>query len=132
MRTTPVLLALAMLAVGGCGPSAPTSPSPGPLRITVTQNSSFAPNGAAVAMRLDNISPNPVDLSFPSSCDILPAFTDAAGRPVVPSDGFACLTVITQQQLQPGGFLFRDIYVQTTTAGGATTILPPGSYTIAA
>src|SRR3954471_13398546 len=98
-RAPPLLSVPAVLAAAACG-STPTSPSGRPLRLTVTQNPTFTADSLVFTMRLDNISQTAVDLTFPSSCDVLPFFTDVAGRPVSPvGGGSACLTVLTHGQL---------------------------------
>lgn len=112
-----------------------TGPSPdpvGPLRVTVSQNPTFVGGMAVFSIRVDNISNSVLNLTFPSSCQVLPYFSDRAGRAVTPvGGGFACLTVITQQSLQPGAFFSQSFSVKPgTTPDAAFIVLPAGDYTI--
>ena len=123
-----------MLAAG-CSASI-TSPSPpagSPVRVTVQQNPTFVGGVAIFTLKVENVSQSVVDLTFPSSCQVLPYFTErATGRAVTPvGGGFVCLTVITQQTLQPGGSFFRTVTVKpgTVTAPDAI-VIPPGEYLI--
>ena len=130
-RFTGFVLAGAMLAAG-CGGGA-TAPTPdGTLRVTVTQNPTFAAGMAVFSVRVDNISDSVVNLTFPSSCQVLPYFRDRSGRTVTPvGGGFACLTVLSQQTLRPGGSFSQTYTVKPGTAPDAQyIILPPGDYTI--
>ena len=133
-RISSLVLAGAVLAAG-CSATV-TSPSPtpaAPVRVSVVQNPTFAGGMAVFTLRVDNISPSVVDLTFPSSCQVLPYFTErATGRAVTPlGGGFACLTVITGQTLRPGESFSRTHTVKSGTAHEADFIvLPPGEYTI--
>ena len=129
-RISRFVLAAALLAVG-CSASV-TSPTPGGLTISVTQNPTFAGGIAVFSVRVDNVGDSTVNLTFPSSCQILPYFRDRSGRPVTPvGGGFACLTVITQQSLGPGASFSNTFTVKPgTTPESQAIVLPPGEYTI--
>jgi len=131
MTRAALLLAAAGLAAFGCGGS-PTSPSPAPLRLTVVQNPTFTADSLSFTLALENISQAAVDLTFPSSCDVLPYFADRNGRDVTPAaGGFACLTVITRRKLQPGETVLRAITVKGGTApDGQLIVLPAGDYVV--
>ena len=126
-------LGISVLATG-CGATV-TSPSPsGPIRVTVHATPTFVGiDGVMFTLRVENIGTTVVDLTFPSSCQVLPYFVDrATGQPVTPvGGGFACLTVITKQTLNPGQSFSQ---VHTVKAGSMTLpqaiVLPPGDYTI--
>jgi hypothetical protein len=131
IRALAVLLAAAAFAGAGCG-STPTSPSDAPLRLTVTQNPTLTADSLSFTLRLENISRTAVNLTFPSSCDVLPFFSDAAGRAVTPlGGGFACATVITHGQLVPGESLIRSIMVKAgTKPEEQMVVLPAGTYSL--
>jgi hypothetical protein len=127
-------LALAALLAGGCSSSA-TGPTPapnGPLRVSLSPLPTFVGGASVFAIRLENISDSPVHLTFPSSCRLLPYFTDRAGRAVTPlGGGFACLTVITQLTLNPGVAVIEPYTVRAGTSPESPyVVLPPGDYTI--
>ena len=126
------MLAAAVLAAA-CGGSV-TGPTPGggPLRLLVTQNPALVPGMAIFSIRVENISQSVVNLTFPSSCQVLPHFTDRDGRAVSPvGGGFACLTVISNLTLQPGASFIRTYTVKPGTAPDAQfLVLPPGEYRI--
>src|SRR5688572_28255208 len=100
MRSLARVILAGALAVAGCSASL-TGPGPGsgtPLRLTVSQNPTFAGGMAVFSVSVENISGSVVNLTFPSSCQVLPYFSDPAGRAVTPvGGGFACLTIITNQ-----------------------------------
>ena len=135
-RVTSFVLAGALLAAG-CGGGA-TSPAPaGPLRLTALQLPGFIVNGepfTGFAVQVENISKSAVDLTFPSSCQILPAFLTRAGQAVTPvGGGIACATVITSVTLGPNQSLSRTFTVKAGTApSGQDFVLPPGDYTFVA
>lgn len=132
-RISGLVLAAAVVAAG-CGGSE-TSPTPtpsGPVRVTVSALPTFVGGATLFAIRLDNISSSPVNLTFPSSCRLLPYFTDRAGRAVTPvGGGFACLTVITEMTLNPGVAFIEPFTVKAGTSPETPmVVLPPGEYTI--
>jgi hypothetical protein len=128
-----LFLGISVLAAG-CGATV-TSPSPqAQIRVTVQPAPTFAGiDGVLFTLRVENIGTTVVDLTFPSSCQVLPYFVDrATGQPVTPvGGGFVCLTVITSQTLRPGQSFAQ---MHTVKAGSATLpqaiVLPPGDYTI--
>jgi len=134
MRHLTGFVVAAALLAAGCG-SAATAPTPAPVRVSVHPNPTFAGGLAIFRLRAENISQAVVDLTFPSSCQILPYFTDrATARAVTPvGGGFACLTVITRQTLRPG-----ESFEQTFTVKAGEVpesqyvVLPPGDYSIRA
>ena len=129
-RISGFVLAAALIAAG-CSARV-TGPTPGDVRITVSQNPTFVGGMAVFSIRVENISGSTVNLTFPSSCQVLPYFSDRAGRAVTPAGGgFACLTVITQQSLAPGASFTQTFTVKPgTTPEAQFVILPPGEYTI--
>ena len=113
-----------------------TSPTPtAPVRVTVLQNPTFVGGVAIFTLKVENVSQSVVDLTFPSSCQVLPYFFErSTGREVTPvGGGLACLTVITRQNLRAGESFFQTYTVKPGTAPDAQLIvLPPGEYTIRA
>ena len=128
-----LVLAAAVLA-GGCSArvAGPTPGGGGPVRITVTQNPTLVGGMAVFTIRVDNIGDSVVNLTFPSSCQVLPYFTDRDGRAVTPAGGgFACLTVITQQSLRAGASFSQTFTVKAGTVPESQAIvLPSGEYII--
>jgi hypothetical protein len=126
-------LAILVLAAG-CGATL-TSPSPQPpIRVTVQPTPTFVGiDGAMFTLKVENIGTTAVDLTFPSSCQVLPYFVErATGQLVTPvGGGFVCLTVITKQTLNPGqGFAqVHTVKAGSTPLTGAI-VLPPGDYNI--
>ena len=135
-RVTSFVLAGTLLAAG-CGGSA-TSPTPaGPLRLTALQLPGFIVNGepfTGFAVQVQNISQTAVDLTFPSSCQIVPAFLTRTGQAVTPVGGeTACATVITRVTLGPTQSLSRVFTVKAGNApSGQDFVLPLGDYTFVA
>jgi hypothetical protein len=130
---TRLVLAAALLAAG-CGAAA-TAPTPAPVRVSVQPNPTFAGGVAIFTLRAENISQSVVDLTFPSSCQILPYFTDrATARAVTPvGGGFVCLTVITRQTLRPGEAFWQTFTVKPGEIPDSQyVVLPPGEYSIRA
>jgi hypothetical protein len=128
-----LFLGISVLAAG-CGATA-TSPSPSAsIRVTVQAAPTFVGiDGVLFTLRVENIGTAVVDLTFPSSCQVLPYFVDrATGQPVTPvGGGFACLTVITSQTLSPGqGFSQMHMVRAGSTTLPQAIVLPPGDYNI--
>lgn len=128
-----LILSISILAAG-CGATM-TSPSPqAPIRVTVQPTPTFVGiDGAMFTLKVENIGTTVVDLTFPSSCQVLPYFVNrTTGQPVTPvGGGFVCLTMITSQTLRPGQSFSQ---VHTVKAGTApmpqAIVLPPGDYSI--
>ena len=126
-------LGILLLAAGGSATVTSPAPNP-PIRVTVEPTPTVvAVDGAMFTLKVENIGATAVDLTFPSSCQILPYFVNrTTGQPVTPvGGGFVCLTVITQQSLRPGQS-FSQVY---TVKAGSTSlpqaiVLPPGDYSI--
>jgi hypothetical protein len=124
-----------LLIAPGCSASVTAPSDPGPLRVTVQPTPTLvgSPDTATFTLRVDNIGTAIADLTFPSSCQLLPYFVDRrTGELVTPrGGGFACLTVITHLTLRAGESFSRVI---TVTAGdaprGQEVVLPPGDYAI--
>jgi hypothetical protein len=79
------------------------------------------------------VTSGPVDLTFPSSCQLLPYFIDRRTRqPVTPvGGGFACATVIGHLTIQPTFTVSQVFMVKGGTAPEPNVIvLPPGDYAI--
>ena len=123
----------ALILAAGCGATTTGPSQTGPIRVTVQPTPTFAgsPDTATFTLGVENISRAPADLTFPSSCRVLPYFVDGrTGQPVVPrGGGFACATVIARLTLGPGES-FSDVI--TVTAGDAPVpqriVLPAGDY----
>jgi hypothetical protein len=137
MRRWPGLVLASALLAAGCGATV-TSPTPaGPLRLTAEQLPGFiigAEPLTSFTVRVENIGQAAVDLTFPSSCQILPSFTNRGGQPVTPvGGGFACATVITNVTLRPGQSLSQVFTVKAGDAPqGQSIVLPSGDYTLVA
>lgn len=121
------------LPAAGCS-ATPTSPSPaGPIQVTVTQAPFAGIDGAMFTLKVENIGTTVVDLTFPSSCQVLPYFVDrTTGQPVTPvGGGFVCATVITSRTLRPGQSFSQ---AHTVRAGSVplpqAIVLPPGDYSM--
>jgi hypothetical protein len=128
VRIAPVAV---LLLSAAC--SAATSPSSA-LRVSVTPAGLF-PVGVAFTMRVENTGSKGVDLTFASSCQLLPSFIDQrTSAEVTPvGGGVACLTVITHQSLRPGESFSETVMVQVGTAASPpSVVLPPGDYAISA
>ena len=128
-------LLLAGLSLIGCGGS-PASPSAdAPVRVTIMPLPTFAgnPNTAAFTATVANVTSGTVDLTFPSSCQLLPYFVDRrTGQAVTPAGGgTACAAVITHLSLVPSLSMSQVFMVKAGTAPEPTAIvLPPGEYGI--
>jgi hypothetical protein len=132
VRRVACLALSAAVLVAGCAGSA-TGPSPtAPIRVSVSQLPTFVAGTVLIAIRVENISDSVVNLTFPSSCQVLPYFTDRAGRAVTPvGGGFACLAVLTQQSLQPGVSFIQPFTIKPgSTPEAQFVVLPPGEYRI--
>jgi hypothetical protein len=119
---------------GGCSARV-TGPTPGPgapLRVSVSQNPTVVGGMAVFSVRVENISDSVVNLTFPSSCQVLPYFRDRAGRAVTPvGGGFVCLTVLTNQTLRPGASFGQTFTVKPGTSPESQyVVLPPGEYQV--
>jgi len=128
---------LAPLLAAGCGSSA-TSPTPqNPLRITAIQLPAFVVNGeplTSFGVQVENIGQAAVDLTFPSSCQIVPTFQARTGQPVTPvGGGSACATVVVNLTLRPGQSISQIFSVKAGAVPDAQYfVLPPGDYRIVA
>jgi hypothetical protein len=127
------VLVAALLVAGGCSATA-TSPTPaGPLRFTLQAAPTFSGlDGGVFTAHVENIGQAAVDLTFPSSCQIVPYFTPRNGTPTPPSPGPVCAAVITRQTLQPGQSFSQVFMVKAGSPQSPYIILPPGDYTIVA
>jgi hypothetical protein len=125
----------ALVLSAACGGGA-TTPSPAlPLRVTIQPTPTLAPSPdmATFSARVENVGTATTDLTFPSSCQVLPYFLDAkTGQKVTPrGGGFACLTVITRVSLRPGEWLPQSITVKSGDAPvPGSIVLPPGEYQV--
>jgi hypothetical protein len=134
MRFLTVCAAALVLSMG-CGASMTTPSTESPLRVTVAATPTFAgsQDTATFTLRVENLGPVTADLTFPSSCQVLPYFLDRrTGQPVTPrGGGFACLTVITHLTLRTGESYSRVITVKSGDAPQSDNIvLPAGDYAI--
>jgi Intracellular proteinase inhibitor len=134
MLRTITFLAVAVFTATGCGSmTAPSSAAP--VRVTVQATPTFAggPETATFTLRVENISSSVVDLTFPSSCQVLPYFVDRrTGQAITPrGGGFACATVITRQTLNAGESFSQVITVSAgDTPVAGRIVLPSGDYSI--
>ena len=125
---------LGVLAVSTACGGTTTGPSPaGPLRVTIQAVPTFAPSPdvAMFSGRVDNVGTATIELTFPSTCQVLPYFVDArTGQQVSPrGGGFACATVITHASLRPGEWLPVAITVKSgDVAVPGFIVLPAGDY----
>ena len=127
------LLILIPLAAGCGGPTAPDRPVPVSVTVQPAQVLVGGPNRAAFTWRVENTSTTAVDLTFPSSCQVLPHFIDMrTNQAVTPvGGGFACLTVITRRQLTSGESFGDIVFIKSGAAPESRfVILPPGTYAI--
>lgn len=129
-----LLLSAAALAAGCSGTV--TAPTPGgPLRFTLQQAPTFAGiDGVLLTARVENVSQNVIDLTFPSSCQFRLQFSGRSGQPVTPvGGGVACATVITRQTLGPAQSFGQAFTVRAAAVPASDAIvLPAGDYTVAA
>jgi hypothetical protein len=132
----PVFWLGALILSAGCGsaPAAPSPSPPSPIRVTVepTQTLVGTPDTATFTLRAENVGTKPAALTFPSSCQLVPYFTDRTGQPVAPrGGGFACAAVIVYRPLQAGESFSQVFTVKTGEAPLAQFIvLPAGDYQI--
>ena len=125
----------ALLLSSGCSASATAPSQTGPLRISVQPTPTLvgSPDTATFTVRVENVGATTTDLTFPSSCQVLPFFVDRrTGQAVTPrGGGFVCLAVITRQTLKPSESFSDVITVKSGDAPqGDTVVLPPGDYAI--
>lgn len=128
-----LFLGISVLAAG-CSATVTSPSNPAAIRVTVQATPTFVGiDGAMFTLRVENIGTTVVDLTFPSSCQVLPYFVNrTTGQAVTPvGGGFVCLTVITNQTVRPGQG-FSQVY--TVRAGSVplpqAIVLPPGDYSI--
>jgi hypothetical protein len=117
-----------------CG-AAPSAPSPqGALRLTVEplQTLSGSASTAEFALKLQNTSGEPIVVTFPSSCQVMPYVERATGRIASPSGGaWVCLTVITSLALARGETHTEAAHVLAADGPRSPYItVPPGDYAI--
>jgi|SRR5215510_13609405 len=130
-----VLLAALISACSGSTTS-PSTPPPAPAPVTVGIEPLVAPNGSdtkSFGMVVRNVSQSPVDLTFPSSCQLVAHIVDrASGREVTPlGGGQACAAVITHLSLPVSTSFVLVTIVKSGDAPAPTLIVvPPGDYMI--
>jgi len=127
-------LAMVATVLAGCGGS-PMTPSNAPVQLTIMPLPTPIgnPNTGAFTAMLHNVTANPVELTFPSSCQMLPYFIDRrTGQTVTPvGGGVACATVITHLTLTPSLSTAEVFMVKGGNAPEPHVIvLPPGDYAI--
>src|SRR3954462_10929980 len=127
-------LAIMATVLAGCGGS-PMTPSNAPVQLTIMPLPTPLgnPNTGAFAAMLRNVTANPVELTFPTSCMLLPYFIDRrTGQTVTPvGGGVACATVITHLTLTPSPRPAEVFRVRGGTPPDPHVIvLPPGDYAI--
>ena len=126
------VVAIAALLASCAGPTRPSTSDS--LQLTVSPAETLVGSGsmATFTMRLTNIGTQAITLTFPSSCQIVPHFTDRSGRDVVPvGGGFACLTVLTSLTLAPGESTIRMVDVREGDQPQSPyVVMPEGEYAI--
>jgi hypothetical protein len=127
------LAAAVALAACGAAPSAPSEQ--GPLRLTVeplpTLTGSLAT--AEFALKLQNTGSTPIEITFPSSCQVMPYVVErSSGRIVGPSGGgWVCATVITHLTLGAGETHTDTAHVIAgTDQRSPFIVVPAGDYAI--
>jgi len=136
MTRLPGFVLLAALASCSGSMTSPSTPPPAPAPpVTVGIEPLVAPNGSdtkSFGMVVGNVSQSPVDLTFPSSCQLVPHIVDNAGREVTPiGGGQACATVITHLSLPVSTSVLLTVIVVAGHAPVNTLlVVPPGDYMI--
>jgi hypothetical protein len=105
----------------GCAnsPSAPLSPphsTPVPVGLSATISQSVLPAGGAatITFRLENHGATDLELTFPSSCQIMP-YISLQDAVIYPSGGgWGCATVITNLTVPAGGAVTRDVLLRAS------------------
>jgi hypothetical protein len=126
------LIAFALLtgSVLACGDT-PSAPSPATaVRLLAQISPSTIARGetATITFRLENVSPNDIELTFPGSCHILP-YISLGDTVTYPSGGWECATVITKVALPAGGSVTREVLVRAADAAAYPVVaLAPGEY----
>jgi hypothetical protein len=128
------IVAIVATVLAGCGGS-PTTPSNAPVQLTIMPLPTLVgnPNTGAFTAMLRNVTANPVELTFPTSCQLLPYFIDRrTGQTVTPiGGGVACATVITHLTVTPSVSAAQVFTVKGGTAPEPNVlVLPPGDYAI--
>jgi hypothetical protein len=130
-----ILVLIGAVALAACG-AAPSAPSPqGPLRLTVEPLQTLIgfPSTAAFALKLKNTGSTPVEIMFPSSCQVMPYVVErSTGRIVGPSGGgWVCATVITRLTLAAGETHTDTAHVMAgTDQRSPFIVVPAGDYAI--
>ena len=105
----------------GCAnsPSAPSSPphsTPVPVGLSATISQSVLPAGGAatITFRLENHDATDLELTFPSSCQIMP-YISLHDAVIYPSGGgWGCATVITNLTVPAGGAVTREVLLRAS------------------
>ena len=123
-----------LLWLAACG-STPTSASDaGPLRLTVAPAPTVAPSkdSAPFVIRLENVSADPITLTFPSSCQVMPYIAERRTERIVHPEGgaYGCATVVTSLTLGPGESHTETVLVTTAAAAPPAIRVPAGDYVI--
>jgi hypothetical protein len=130
---TQVLLAafLVLLATADACSDTPTTPAEAtPIRLLAEISQPVLSRGesATITFRLENVSANEIRLSFSSSCQLTPYILERDTSRVVLGGG-ACLTVITNLVLPPGGSVTREVQVRAAEVSASSAVLlGPGQY----
>jgi hypothetical protein len=117
-------------SVLACGdtPSAPSPATAVRLLAQISPSTIARGESATISFRLENVSSNDVELTFPSSCQILP-YISLRDTVTYPSGGWGCATVITKLALPAGGSVTRDVPVRAADAAAYPVVaLAPGEY----
>jgi hypothetical protein len=130
MRFAIALLATALSAACRDSPDAPSSQPPLRLTASITQTVVTRGSTSTIIFRLENLTSETVKIDFGSSCQIMPFISHRSdARLVYPNGGWACLAVITELTLPPGGSVTREVLVQAAeTADYPYVALSPGEY----
>jgi hypothetical protein len=133
LRRIALLIGLSAAAACGGGPTTPDKNLPIAVSVQALPTFVADPTTGMFALRVDNTSAAAVDLTFPSSCQLLPYFVDRrTGQAVTPrGGGTACLAVITRLTLVPGESFIQPVTVRSGDAPSPPfVVLPPGDYAI--
>ena len=130
------LLLTALVSACSGSSTAPSAPPPAPAPVSVSILPLPAPDGPdtkTFGMELRNVSQSPVNLTFPSSCQLAAHIVDrGSGREVTPlGGGPACAAVITHLPLAVSTSLVFTVIVNSGDAPVSNLIVvPPGDYMI--
>jgi hypothetical protein len=128
------VLVLLGAACHGCAnlPATPSSShsTPVPVILSAIMTGSVIPRGAdaTISFAIENHGTTDLELTFPSSCDILP-YIKQRDAMIYPAGGWGCATVITHLTVPAGGAATRDVRLRAApTAEYPVVALGVGDY----